>query len=358
MARAVGGLRLPHLGRLGLGNIAPLEGVQPAGTPVACYGKMAQKSRGKDSTTGHWEIAGLIVEKEFPTFSGGFPPEVMSRFLAASGCGGFLGNVPASGTAIIERLGDEHVATGFPIVYTSADSVFQIAAHEAVIPLERQYEICRRTREEVCVGECAVGRVIARPFIGTPGRYTRTTNRRDFSVTPSGPTLLDVLTAAGVKTTSIGKVDDLFAGRGLAAMRHSRTNDEGIEFILRESGEAKEGFFFANLVDFDALYGHRNDAAGFARALERFDDALPAIMGTMVPGDMLILTADHGNDPVSPSTDHSREYVPLLVYAPGRSGRDLGVRATFADLGKTIAEYFDAPNRLSGTSFLDVVTGR
>lgn len=355
-ARAVGGLRLPHLARLGLGNIAPLEGVQPAGTPVACYGKMAQKSQGKDSTTGHWEIAGLIVEKEFPTFPGGFPPALMSRFLDVAGCSGYLGNIPASGTAIIERLGDEHVATAFPIVYTSADSVFQIAAHEGVIPLARLLDICRRTREDVCVGSFAVGRVIARPFIGTSGRYTRTTNRRDFSVIPSGTTLLDVLTAAGLTTTSIGKVDDLFAGRGLTAMHHSKTNAEGIEFILRESGKAKEGFFFANLGDFDTLYGHRNDPPGFARALERFDEALPAIMGTMGPGDLLILTADHGNDPVSPSTNHSREYVPLLVYTPGGTGRPLGVRATFADLGKTIAESFGVPNGLSGTSFLDAVT--
>jgi phosphopentomutase len=356
-ARSVGGLRLPHLGGLGLGNIAPVEGVQPAGTPVASYGKMAQKSGGKDSTTGHWEIAGLIVEKEFPTYPHGFAPALMARFLEVTGCAGYLGNIPASGTAIIERLGDEHVATGFPIVYTSGDSVFQIAAHEDVIPLARLYEICRGTREEVCVGDDTVGRVIARPFVGPPGGYARTTNRRDFSVPPPGPTVLDVLTSAGVATTSIGKVDDLFAGRGLAAMHHSKTNEEGVDFILRESGKATQGLIFANLVDFDMLYGHRNDPAGFARALERFDAALPAIMETISPGDMLILTADHGNDPVSASSDHSREYVPLLVYAPGRAGRALGVRATFADLGKTIAEYFGVANGLSGVSFLGAVTG-
>ena len=318
---------------------------------------MAQKSSGKDSTTGHWEIAGLIVEKEFPTYPEGFPPELMSRFLEVAGCAGFLGNVPASGTAIIERLGNEHVATGFPIVYTSADSVFQIAAHEEVIPLPRLYEICRRTREEVCVGENTVGRVIARPFVGAPGAYARTTNRRDFSIPPGGTTVLDVLSAAGVATTSVGKVDDLFAGRGLSAMHHSKTNEEGIEFLLRESGKAADGLIFGNLVDFDMLYGHRNDPQGFARALERFDAALPAIMKTIGPGEILILTADHGNDPTSESSDHSREYVPVLAYSPGKPGRSLGVRATFADLGKTIAEYFGVRNSLSGTSFLDAVTG-
>jgi phosphopentomutase len=318
---------------------------------------MAQKSSGKDSTTGHWEIAGLIVEKEFPTYPQGFPPAVMSHFLEVAGCAGYLGNVPASGTAIIERFGDEHVATGFPIIYTSGDSVFQIAAHEEVIPLVRLYEICRRTREEVCVGEHTVGRVIARPFVGAPGAYARTTNRRDFSVLPGGPTMLDVLSDAGVATTSIGKVDDLFARRGIAAMHHSKTNEEGIEFLLRESGKAADGLIFANLVDFDMLYGHRNDPQGFARALEQFDRALPALMKTIGAGEMLILTADHGNDPTSSSSDHSREYVPLLVYAPENAGRALGVRATFADLGKTIAEYFGVRNSLSGTSFLKAVMG-
>lgn len=356
MARAVGGLRLPNLAALGLGNIATIEGVQPAENPRAGYGRMAARSKGKDSTTGHWEIGGLVVEKEFPTFPGGFPPALMERFLKATGCRGYLGNTAASGTTIMQELGDEHRRTGLPIVYTSADSVFQIAAHEETIPLPQLYAICARTRDEVCIGASAVGRVIARPFVGTSGNYVRTTNRRDFSLAPTGTTVLDVLTDAGVPTISIGKVDDLFAGRGLSAMHHSRTNEEGISFILRESGKTSRGFIFANLVDFDALFGHRNDPAGFAAALGRFDAALPGIMTTIDPGDILILTADHGNDPVTPSTDHSREFVPLLVYSPAvTKGTALGTRSTFADIAKTTAEYFGISNDLAGTSFLSAV---
>jgi phosphopentomutase len=352
-ARVTGGLRLPTLARLGLGNIVPIQGVQPASRPAANFGRMAERSRGKDSTTGHWEIAGLIVEKALPTFPSGFPDSLMERFLSATGCGGFLGNRTASGTAIIREMGDEHVKTGFPIVYTSADSVFQIAAHEEVIPLARLYDICAKTRTEVCTGEFGVGRVIARPFTGPSGEFARTTNRRDFSLPPSGKTLLDILQRAGVRTASIGKVDDLFDGRGLGDMHHSKTNEEGIAEIIRAASGAQEGLFFANLGDFDTLYGHRNDPPGFAAALERFDSALPGILATISDGDLLIITADHGNDPVSASTDHSREYVPLLCYAPGgASGAHLGTRETFADVGKTIAEYFGISNTLAGTSFL------
>jgi phosphopentomutase len=355
-ARVTGGLRLPTLARLGLGNIVPIEGVHPAARPAANFGRMAERSKGKDSTTGHWEMAGLIVDEAFPTFPSGFPGRLMERFLSATGCRGFLGNRTASGTAIMRDLGDEHLKTGYPIVYTSADSVFQIAAHEDVIPIARLYDICTKTRTEVCTGEFGVGRVIARPFNGPSGGFTRTTNRRDFSLPPRGNTLLDVLQGAGVRTVSIGKVDDLFDGRGLEDMHHSKTNEEGIAEIVRVASGAQGGLFFANLGDFDTLYGHRNDPRGFARALEQFDAGLPGILATIEEGDLLIITADHGNDPVSPSTDHSREYVPLLCYAPGgASGTHLGTRETFADVGKTAAEYFGVPNTLAGTSFLPAV---
>jgi phosphopentomutase len=314
---------------------------------------MAQKSGGKDSTTGHWELAGLVVEREFPTFPRGFPESVMREFLRVSGCKGYLGNKTASGTVIIEELGAEHQRTGFPIVYTSADSVFQIAAHEDVIPLDRLYAMCERTRTEVCVGPAAVGRIIARPFVGSPGTFRRTTNRKDFSLSPPSLTLLDVLQEAGIATRGVGKVDELFAHRGFTSSLHTRSNAEGVEEIIRRSRAMDRGMVIANLGDFDTLYGHRNDPAGFARALESFDAALPAIEETVRPGDMLILTADHGNDPVTPSTDHSREYVPLLCYGgDGKTGSSLGTRTTFADVANTVADYFGVPHAFPGTSFL------
>ncbi len=352
-ARAVGGLRLPHLSSLGLGNIAPLAGVQPADSPRAAYGKMAELSRGKDSTSGHWELSGLVLDREFPTFPNGFPAELMDRFLAVTGCRGYLGNTVASGTVIIEELGAEHVKTGFPIVYTSADSVFQIAAHEEVIPLERLYDICERTRSEVCTGTYEVGRVIARPFIGSSGAFTRTLHRKDFSLDPDGTTVLDLLSSRDVRTVGIGKFDDLFNRRGLASTLHTRTNAEGVAEVLRQGRSAEGGLVIANLGDFDTLYGHRNDPHGFARALEEFDRAVPDLLAMLRNGDLLVITADHGNDPVTPSTDHSREYVPLLCYSPARSrGVNLGTRATFADVGKTAAEFFGVSGTLSGTSFL------
>jgi phosphopentomutase len=356
LARAVGGLHLPNLAALGLGNTAAISGVGPVASPAASFGKMAEVSRGKDSTTGHWELAGLVTDTEFPTFPGGFPARLMNRFLEVTGCGGFLGNMVVSGTVIINRLGDEHVKSGFPIVYTSADSVFQIAAHEKVVPLPQLYTICRETRDDVCVGEFAVGRVIARPFVGVSGGYTRTTNRRDYSLLPPGETLLDALMKNHVTTVSIGKVDDLFGGRGLMRTHHTASNREGIEAIVMEAKALDSGFVFTNLVDFDTLFGHRNDPQGFASALSEFDRELPRILDTMRGDDLLILTADHGNDPVTPSTDHSREYVPLLCYSHGRSrGANLGVRKTFADVGKTVAEYFGVVNGLAGTSFLEEV---
>ena len=352
-ARTVGGLRLPVLEAFGLGNIIPVEGVRPTNSPRAFFGRMAQRSLGKDSTTGHWELAGLVLEKEFPTFPSGFPPGLMQRFLSVTGCAGFLGNTTASGTAIIEELGQEHVRTGFPIVYTSADSVFQIAVHEGVLPLKRLYEICQLTRDRVCTGTNAVGRVIARPFIGTEGVFARTTNRKDFSLDPPKPTLLDILHTHGLETAGVGKVDDLFANRGFRSSRHTHTNAEGVAELVDRASRMRQGFIIANLGDFDTLYGHRNDPHGFARALEEFDTALPSIVETLRPGDVLIITADHGNDPVTPSTDHSREYVPLLCFSPGQgSGRDLGTRDTFADVAKTVIEYFGMSDAMPGTSFL------
>jgi phosphopentomutase len=355
-ARVVGGFHLPNMQAMGLGNITPIEGVDPAPRPTASYGRMAERSRGKDSTTGHWELGGVITASMLPTYPEGFPAEVMDRFLGVTGVGGYLGNIPASGTAIIASYGDAHCATGYPIVYTSADSVFQIAAHEEVIPPAALYELCEKTRARVCTGQHAVGRVIARPFVGKDGGYTRTTNRRDFSLPPPAPTVLDALLAAGVPTTAIGKVDDLFAMRGISVSFHSRTNAEGVEFLLRESGRRMPGLIFANLVDFDMLYGHRNDPQGMARALEEFDRAVPALLATLGDDDLLIVTADHGNDPVMPSTDHSREYVPLLAYTPlSGGGVDLGIRSTFADVSATIAEYFGVSATPAGESFLSAL---
>lgn len=349
----MGGLRLPHLAAWGLGNIAPITGVGPVDAPRAHFGMMAEKSGGKDSTTGHWELTGVVVQTPFPTYPRGFPEDLMQTFMRETGCTGYLGNTTASGTVIIQELGAEHVRTGHPIVYTSADSVFQIAAHEEVIPLPRLYEICEITRTKVCIGPHEVGRVIARPFIGKTGAFTRTTNRKDFSLVPPGPTLLDLLQTAGIPTAGIGKIDDLFAMRGLSSSNHTRTNAAGVEELIRLSGSMDAGLIFVNLGDFDTLYGHRNDPAGFAAALEAFDASLPAIAATLRPGDLLIMTADHGNDPVMPSTDHSREYVPLLCSSPaGRPGASLGVRASFADVAKTLAEYFGISNSFPGTSFL------
>ncbi len=356
IAAALGGLHLPNLESLGLGNIVAVEGVPPAARPRAAFGMMAESSGGKDSTTGHWELAGLILDREFPLFPKGFPAPLMQSFLDVTGCGGYLGNTTASGTVIIQELGAEHVRTGFPIVYTSADSVFQIAAHEEVIPLDRLYEICELTRTRVCTGQYAVGRVIARPFLGTESKYTRTTNRRDFSLEPPAATVLDLLSKAGVRTTGVGKIDDLFAGRGLHTKIHTRTNAEGIARTVEAARTTSSGLVFTNLVDFDMLYGHRNDPEGFAGALEEFDRALPLVIDTLEERDLLILSADHGNDPVTPGTDHTREYVPLLCVSKSRAvGAHLGTRSTFADVGKTIAEYFGVENRLAGTSFLHQV---
>ena len=352
LARARGGLSLPNLAAAGLGNIAPIEGVAPVAAPQGAWGKMRPASAGKDSTTGHWEIAGLHLERPFPTYPDGFPADLLDRFARATGRG-VIGNVPASGTEIIARLGAEHESTGKLIVYTSADSVFQIAAHERVVPLEELYAACEAARA-MLVAPHDVSRVIARPFVGRPGEYVRTANRRDYALPPPDETLLDDLAAAGVPRAGVGKVDDLFAGRGLRA-RHTTGNAEGMAAILEWLGGEQGGLLFANLVDFDTLYGHRNDAAGFERALREFDDALPTIRSALREDDLLFITADHGNDPTTSSTDHAREYVPLLALGEPIHPVPVGVRETFSDLGATVAEWLNVGFRGQGTSFLPVL---
>lgn len=356
-ARVTGGLNIPHLEKFGIGNIAKILGVQSVEHPSASFGKLREISKGKDSTTGHWEMSGIILEKDFPYYPNGFPEDVIHTFLKATGLSGILGNKVASGTVIIDELGDEHVRTGFPILYTSADSVFQIAAHEEVIPIDRLYEICEIARTKVCINEHAVGRVIARPFLGTSKNYKRTTNRRDFSLEPPNTTVLDLLFEKNIPTVSIGKIDDLFAGKSLRTKIHTKSNAEGIEQTIAEAQKNTSGFIFTNLVDFDQSYGHRQDPKGMKEALEYFDNHLPKLIDTIREDDILIITADHGNDPTDNSTDHSREYVPILVYAPKKkNGVNLGIRESFADVGKTIAEYFHVDgSQLSGNSFLSLI---
>jgi len=351
VAEAVGGLRLPTLERLGLGRVHAVSGVRRVSDPRAACGRMAERSQGKDSTTGHWELAGLVVDRAFPTYPDGFPPALLDKLSERTGRA-WLGNEAASGTDIIARLGERHQGTGSLIVYTSADSVLQIAAHEETVPLEEQYRICRTARE-LMQGPHAVGRVIARPFRGVPGRYERTANRRDFSLAPPDATLLDRLTAAGWPVTTVGKVDDLFAGRGVGEALHTHDNAEGEAILASLARTAGRGLVFANLVDFDQKYGHRNDPAGFAGALEQFDERLDEILGHLGDDAMCIVTADHGNDPTTPGTDHTREYVPLLVAGRRvRTATDLGTRATFADVGATLAEMFACGPLAAGASFL------
>jgi phosphopentomutase len=319
---------------------------------VASYGKMKEVSSGKDSTTGHWELGGVKLDFDFSYFPTGFPEEIIKKFLALTGIKGYLGNIPASGTEIINQLGDEHIKTGYPIIYTSADSVFQIAAHEEVISLQELYRICKITREKVLTLPYKVARVIARPFAGESGKYERTTNRKDFSLSPPSDTILDILTEKGIKTVGIGKINDLFNYRGIKKSIITKSNKEGIRNVIKEIKENSDSFILVNLVDFDVYYGHRNDPAGFARALREFDDSLPEILGVMDKSDTILLTADHGNDPTTPSTDHSREFVPILLFKEGVTGRDLGVRETFSDAAKTVAEFFNIPNNFPGKSFL------
>ena len=353
VARAVGGLTLPNLERLGLGacrsipGLAP--GVGPGVGPTAAYGVALPASQGKDSTTGHWEIFGIVLERAFRTYPQGFPRPLLDEFVRRTGRG-YLGNTAASGTAIIAELGEEHQQTGKWIVYTSADSVFQVAAHEAVVPLDELYRACEVARQ-LLVGEQAVSRVIARPFVGRPGAYTRTAHRRDFSIEPVGKTLLDVLAERGIPRVGIGKVDDLFAGRNITS-EHTPTNADAYRLIEAALDGLAEGFIFVNVIEFDQSWGHRNDVSGFHRGLLELDTWIPRLETRVRENDLIILTADHGNDPTTPSTDHSREAVPVLVLGGRVRPRALGERRSFADLGATVAEYFGVGPLAAGTSFL------
>ncbi len=353
VARALGGMALPNLQEAGLGNIAMLEGVAPSDHPRGAWGLMEPASAGKDSTAGHWEIAGLHLTKPFPTYPHGFPASVVREFEQRSGRK-VIGNVVGSGTAVIDEFGADHQRTGAWILYTSADSVFQLAAHEETISLEEQYRGCAIARE-MLVPPHDVSRVIARPFSGEPGAYARTANRRDFSIAPPGETLLDALARDGICRAGVGKVDDLFAGRAITS-RHTASNAEGVEAIMKWITNNDSGLLFANLVDFDQLFGHRNDVPGFYRALQEFDQALPTLIDALREDDLLFITADHGNDPTTSSTDHARECVPLL--AAGRSVKPaaLGRRRTFSDLGATVAEWFGSAFRGRGRSFLREMT--
>lgn len=350
-AEAAGGLSVPSLEALGLGRIAPIVGVRPVASPQGAFGKLAEVSPGKDSTTGHWELMGVILDRAFPTYPEGFPHEIIAAFERAVGTK-TLGNVPASGTEIIARLGPEHERTGYPIVYTSADSVFQIAAHEAIIPVERLYAMCETARR-LLTGPHAVSRVIARPFVGRPGAYTRTDRRRDFSLLPPRPTVLDAVVAQGLEVIGIGKIPDIFAGHGITRGIHTHDDLDGMTQTVQAMDEAARGIIFTNLVDLDSRYGHRNDPVGYAKDLEAIDRRLPEALARLRPADLLVITADHGNDPTTPSTDHSREYTPLLIAGPRvRAGVDLGVRSTFADVGATVAAALGIPWDGPGRSVL------
>lgn len=346
-------VELPNLQKLGLGNIRPLDGVPPVDEPVGSYGKCALKSNGKDTTTGHWEMAGIVLQKAFPTYPTGFPNEVIDRFVSEARVPGILGNVPASGTEIIKELGEEHVRTGKPIVYTSADSVFQIAAHEEVIPIDRQYEICEIARR-ILDGEHKVGRVIARPFLGhNAGDFKRTENRHDYAVAPPAENLLPLLKDNGLDVVCIGKIASIYDGVGVTEDLTAKNNDQAVDQTVNALNAESRGLIFSNLVDFDMLFGHRRDPEGYADALAHFDGRLPEIFDAMREGDLLIITADHGNDPTFRGTDHTREFAPLLVYGKLAKGNvNLGIRESLSDIGQTIAENFGL-KLANGLSFRD-----
>lgn len=360
ISRIVENFSLPNLESLGLAHIDGFKETYRTTTDpgkisfTGSYGRMTEKSAGKDTTTGHWELAGLILDKPFPLFPNGFPDELINEFEKRIGRK-ILGNKPASGTAIIQELGDEHVSTGYPIVYTSADSVFQIAAHESVIPVDELYRICRIARE-MLTGDYGVGRVIARPFTGESGNYTRTDRRKDFSIKPHGKTVLNYLADNGYEVRAVGKIEDIFAGSGITQSVHTHSNSDGIDRTIEWIKEEFEGMLFTNLVDFDMLYGHRNNVEGYAKALMEFDMRLPEIMENLKEEDILVITADHGCDPTTASTDHSREYVPLLVTGKHvKKGVNLNTRKTYSDVAKTIADYFGLENSLCGESFLSMI---
>ncbi|MFN3980314.1 MAG: phosphopentomutase [Caldilinea sp.] len=354
IARAVGGLDLPNLGQMGLGNLVEIVGTPPTTLASGVYGRLTEVSAGKDTTTGHWELAGVILRQPFPTYPHGFPPELIAAFESRIGRA-TLGNYPASGTEIITKLGEEHLRTGQPIVYTSADSVFQIAAHEEVIPIDELYRICQIARE-ILVGEHAVGRIIARPFVGAPGSFVRTERRKDFSLEPPEPTILDVVKAAGMQVMGVGKIEDILAHRGLTMSNHTGNNMAGVDAILEYLHLPEMGLIFANLVDFDALYGHRNNVRGYAQALVEFDRRVPELLAALREEDVLIITADHGNDPTTPGTDHTRERVPILIHGSAIvANHNLGTRASFADLAATIADLLDVEWGGTGCSFADEI---
>jgi phosphopentomutase len=347
-------LRLPTLRALGLGRVAAIGGPALVDAPIAAVGRMAEASAGKDSVTGHWEMMGIVLEYPFPVFPNGFEPDLIDELSRLTGRR-IIGNSVASGTEIIKELGSEHMRTGSLIVYTSADSVFQIAAHEDVVPVPELYRVCQIAYKLVCEG-LGVGRVIARPFVGEPGAFKRTANRHDFALPPPAETLLDRIKAAQLPVIAIGKIQDLFAGRGITQAFHTASDEQGMDEVERQIGSVSRGLIFANLVDFDTQYGHRNDVEGYARNLEWFDGRLARLLPRLNPTDLLVVTADHGNDPTTPSTDHSREYVPLVVAGSRiRAGADLGTRSTFADLGQTLAELFGVGRLVHGTSFLQEV---
>lgn len=354
IAKVLGGLNLPNLEKMGLGNIIPILGVKPQLSPIANFGKMAEVSAGKGSTSGHWELMGLHLSKTFPTYPNGFPKEIMDKFHKAIGIQ-TLGNYPASGTEIIKVLGNEHIKTKKPMVYTSADSVFQIAAHEDIIPPEKLYKICKKARE-ILTGEHAISRVIARPFIGKNGKFTRTKRRKDFSLEPTGKMLLDYLKENEKEVLAVGKISDIFVGRGITEKFPTKNNLDGIKKIINLISNNRGDMIFANLIDFDMLYGHRNNPEGYAKALAEFDENIPEILNSMKYNDILFITADHGCDPTTPSTDHSREYVPLIVYGKNiKSGVNLGIRKSFADVGKTISEILNIEAEIKGESFAKLI---
>jgi phosphopentomutase len=348
-SRAVGGLAVPVMGRMGLGYLTAVAGVPPEPFPVAFHGRMAERSHGKDTVTGHWEMMGVVLREGLALYPRGFPPEIIEPFVEATGVPGVLGNRAASGTVIIQELGDEHQRTGKPIVYTSADSVFQIAAHEETVPVAELYRWCTIARRQL--DAFRVARVIARPFVGRPGAYERTYHRKDFAIPPPGKTVLERLVERDVPVFGVGKIPDVFDRRGITDEIHTAGNADGLRKTEALLDRVDHGLVFVNLVDFDMLYGHRNDPQGYARALEEMDRKLPRILGKLAPGEVCAITADHGCDPTTPSTDHSREYVPLLVHVPGHGGGRLGTRPTFADLGATVSEFYGLRPEV-GTSFL------
>ncbi|MGG7143595.1 phosphopentomutase [Clostridium nigeriense] len=355
--KACGGLKIDNLENLGFGNIEGVKYLNKVSDSIGAYGKLAERSKGKDTVTGHWEIGGVILNTPLNTYPNGFSKEIIEEFIKRVNKKGVLGNCVASGTEIIERLGDEHVKTGYPIIYTSADSVFQIAAHEDVIPLEELYEMCRIARE-MLVGENVVGRVIARPFIGENGNYKRTSNRRDYALDPFSKTMLEYLKENGKEVAAVGKIEDIYNKKGVTRAVHTKDNMDGVDATLNYMDEVKEGLIFTNLVDFDMLYGHRNDPKGYGKAIEDLDNRLKEIYDKMTEDDILILTADHGCDPTTESTDHSREYIPLLVYGNKINPVNIGTRESFTDISKTILDYFNIDNSIDGKSFLSNILNK